>query len=157
MSESQNLSSVKISRPLIGADPTSLKRAKSTGPIRARDNWLNLSNHTADRFRIFRTYILKIIKKTLFVSQLRHVWPWLTSDKPDSSFFQKLMLRASFWGTFCYLKKNWNLIVFSRFLTSDDLRWPWDPVFWNAYVLSVILMYIFRTLRRVLKSTQNDS
>ena len=45
---------------------------------------------------------------------------------------------------------------FFEFLTSSDLGWPREPIFWKAYVKSVILIYNSPAFNEVRNLTLND-
>ena len=90
------------------------------------------------------------------LTDFRNFWPRVTFVDLVIPFFEKLTSRASFSYTIYPLSKtfeNW------PFFGIFDLRWPlltsW-PLFWKAYVKSVILIYNFPSFNDFWNLTLND-
>ena len=109
----------------------------------------------SDNFDNFRSFfaIFLLLKKiqiwpflVLFFTSDDYGWPQMTSRL---TFFEKTSSRASFLGINCLLLlKYWNLTLFSRFLTSGDLEWPWYQLSWKADAKSFILRYDLPTFKK---------
>ena len=63
--------------------------------------------------------------------------------------FEKLTSSASFWHIICILFTKFLFDLFKRFLTSDDLEWPRDKLFWKIWRRKLILTHSFTTFNRV--------
>ena len=59
----------------------------------------------------------------------------------ETNAFEKLRSRASFWSIIRLLAKKIEIWPWLVFVTSTDLVWPRDFLFWKACVKSVILIY----------------